>query len=183
MKGLKSGSGAREPVCRRGMISRTFFALRILALEEEATTSYQHTRCNQQKHDYTAVSCRSQMAVKFSHKNSSSVSVSNTVGSPSSVLTVHCCSTSFTLAASQWGAADAEIKIPSGENTELKRSPFKAWNRSYMLRLLPGISSLLILPFRSIHLHFFPQNLSRFFRSCVGLQNQICHPPGCRLPC
>ena len=34
----------------------------------------------------------------------------------------------------------------------------------YMLRLLPGISSL-FLPFQSIHLHFF-QNLSRFF-SCV----------------
>ena len=27
------------------------------------------------------------------------------------------------------GAADAEIKVPSGENTELKRSPFKAWSR------------------------------------------------------
>ena len=26
----------------------------------------------------------------------------------------------------QWGAADAEIKVPYGENTELKRSPFKA---------------------------------------------------------
>ena len=32
--------------------------------------------------------------------------------------------------APQWGAADAEIKVPSGENTELKRSPFKAWSRS-----------------------------------------------------
>ena len=30
----------------------------------------------------------------------------------------------------QWGAADAEIKTPSGENTELKRSPFEAWSRS-----------------------------------------------------
>ena len=30
----------------------------------------------------------------------------------------------------QWGAADAEIKAPSGENTELKRSPFKVWSRS-----------------------------------------------------
>ena len=30
----------------------------------------------------------------------------------------------------QWGAADAEIKVPSGENTELKRCPFKAWSRS-----------------------------------------------------
>ena len=25
----------------------------------------------------------------------------------------------------QWGAPDAEIKVPSGENTELKRSPLK----------------------------------------------------------
>ena len=30
----------------------------------------------------------------------------------------------------QWRAADAEIKVPSGENTELKRSPFKAWSSS-----------------------------------------------------
>ena len=29
----------------------------------------------------------------------------------------------------QWGAADAEIKVPSDENTELKRSLFKAWSR------------------------------------------------------
>ena len=29
----------------------------------------------------------------------------------------------------QWGAADAEIKVPSGENAELKCSPFKAWSR------------------------------------------------------
>ena len=65
----------------------------------------------------------------------------------------------------QWGAADAEIKVPSGENTELKRSPFQAWSRSvyshtcyaYCQRFLP----CLFLPFRSIHLHFF-QNLSRF---------------------
>ena len=30
----------------------------------------------------------------------------------------------------QWGAEDAEIKVPSDENTALKRSPFKAWSRS-----------------------------------------------------
>ena len=30
----------------------------------------------------------------------------------------------------QWGAADAEINVPSGENAELKGSPFKAWSRS-----------------------------------------------------
>ena len=34
------------------------------------------------------------------------------------------------LDAPQWGAADAEIKVLSGENTELERSPFKAWSRS-----------------------------------------------------
>ena len=58
-----------------------------------------------------------------------------------------------------------------------------------MLHLLPGISCL-FLPFRSIHLHFF-QNLSRFFPvlavannvSCVGPQNKIGHPSGCRFPC
>ena len=32
--------------------------------------------------------------------------------------------------APQWGAADEEIKVPSGENTELKRSPFKARSKS-----------------------------------------------------
>ena len=32
----------------------------------------------------------------------------------------------------QWGAADAEIKVPFGENTELKRSTFEAWFRSYI---------------------------------------------------
>ena len=74
------------------------------------------------------------------------------------------------LSTPQWGAANAEIKVPSGENTELKRSPFKVWSKSvyshtcyahcqeFLLRLF--------LPFRSIHLHFF-QNLSRFF-PCVG---------------
>ena len=30
----------------------------------------------------------------------------------------------------QWGAADAEIKVPSDENTELKGSPFQGWSRS-----------------------------------------------------
>ena len=66
----------------------------------------------------------------------------------------------------QWGAADADIKVPSGENTELKRSPFQAWNRSvyshtcYAYR--QGVRPCLFLPFQSIHLHFL-QNLSHFF--------------------
>ena len=63
----------------------------------------------------------------------------------------------------QWGAADAEIKVPSGENTELKRSPFKAWSRSVYSHTYyaycQGFRPSLFLPSRSIHLHFF-QNLS-----------------------
>ena len=66
----------------------------------------------------------------------------------------------------QWGAADAEIKVPSCENTELKRSPFKAWSKSVYSHAryayCQGFLSCLFLHFRSIHLHFF-QNLSRFF--------------------
>ena len=93
----------------------------------------------------------------------------------------------------QWGAADAEIKVPSGENTELKRSPFKVWSRSeyshtcyaYCQEFLPR----LFLPFWFIHLHFF-QNLSQFFPvlavantgSCIGPQNKIGHPVGCKFP-
>ena len=48
--------------------------------------------------------------------------------------------------APQWGAADAEIKVPSDENTELKSSLFKAWSRTvyshayygYFQGFLPG---------------------------------------------
>ena len=69
----------------------------------------------------------------------------------------------------QGGAADTELKVPSDQNTELKRSPFKPWSRSvyshtcyaYCKGVLPG----LFLPFRSIHLHFF-QIVPIF--SCVG---------------
>ena len=63
----------------------------------------------------------------------------------------------------QWGAVDAEIKVPSGENTELKQSPFKARSRSVYSHTCyaycQGFLSCLFLHFRSIHLHFF-QNLS-----------------------
>ena len=86
--------------------------------------------------------------------------------------------------APQLGAANAEIKVPSGENTELKRSPFKAWSRSVYSHTCyaycQGFLPHLFQPFRSIHLHFF-QNLTRFFLcwlwlthgSCVGPQNKI----------
>ena len=36
----------------------------------------------------------------------------------------------FLLAVPQCGVADAEIKVPSVENTELEGSPFKAWGWS-----------------------------------------------------
>ena len=66
----------------------------------------------------------------------------------------------------QWGAADAEIKVPSVENTELKRSLFKAWSSSVYSHTCyaycQGFLPYLFLPFGSIHLPFF-QNLSRFF--------------------
>ena len=74
------------------------------------------------------------------------------------------------LVAPQWGAADAEIKVPSNENTELKHSPFKAWSRSVYSRTCyaycQGFLPCLFLPFRSIHLHFFPKPLLIF--SCDG---------------
>ena len=93
----------------------------------------------------------------------------------------------------QWGAADAEIKVQSGENAELKRAPFKACSRSVYSHTCytycQGFLPYLFLPFRSIHLHFF-QDVSRFFSvlavadtsSCVGPQNKIGHPAGCRFP-
>ena len=103
------------------------------------------------------------------------------------------CTCYLPFATPQWGAADAEMKVPSGENTELKRSPFKVWSRSvyshtcyaYCQGFLPS----LFLPFPSIQLHFF-QNLSRFFLcwlwlahgSCVGPQNEIGHPARGKVP-
>ena len=69
----------------------------------------------------------------------------------------------------QWGAADAEIKVPSSENTELKRSPFEAWSRSVYSHTCyaycRGFLPCSFLPFRPIHLHFF--KTSPDF-SCVG---------------
>ena len=94
----------------------------------------------------------------------------------------------------QWGAADAEIKVPSGEDTELKRSPLKAWSKSVYSHTsyayCQGFLPCLFLPFRSIRLHFLLQNLSRVFlcwvwlacASCVGPQNKIGHSARGRFP-
>ena len=81
----------------------------------------------------------------------------------------------------QWVAAHTEIKVPPGENTELKCSPSKAWSRSVYSHTCytccQGFLPWLFLPFRSIHLHCW-QNLSWFFPvlavantgSCAGPQ-------------
>ena len=88
----------------------------------------------------------------------------------------------------QWGAVDAEIKVPSGENTELKRSPLKPGSGQY-------IAIHATLTARDFFLaYFYPSGpitciFSKFFPdffpvlavantgSCVGLQNNIGHPP------
>ena len=67
----------------------------------------------------------------------------------------------------QWGAADAEIKVPSGENTELKRSPFKAWSRSVYIHTCyaycQGFLSFLLISTLPVHSPaFFPKPLPIF---------------------
>ena len=88
--------------------------------------------------------------------------------------------------APQWGAADAEIKVPSGKNTELKRSRFKAWSRSVYSHTCyaycQGFLPCLFLPFRSIHLLFFP-NLFCFLICWLWLTRDSCvGPPEVTLP-
>ena len=87
-----------------------------------------------------------------------------------------------------------KLKVPSGENKELKRSPFKTWSRSVYnhtcYAYCQGFLPCLFLPFQSIHLHFF-QSLSQFLLcwlwlthgSCVGPENKIGRPARGRFPC
>ena len=67
-----------------------------------------------------------------------------------------------------WELRMQKLKSP-GENTELKRSPFKAWSRSVYSHTCcaycQGFLSCVFLPFRSIHLHF-SKTFPNFF--CVG---------------
>ena len=94
----------------------------------------------------------------------------------------------------QWGAADAEIKVPSVKSTELKGSPFKAWSRSVYSHTCYAYCKwffpCLFLTFWSIHLHFF-QNLSWLLQYWLWLIpvpvlarriKQVTHPVGCRFP-
>ena len=93
----------------------------------------------------------------------------------------------------QWGAADAEIKVPSGENTELNVLPLK-----------PGVGQYVAIHATLTAMDFFladlyssspftcilPKTSSDFFMcwlwlthgSCVGPRNKIGHPAGCRFP-
>ena len=80
----------------------------------------------------------------------------------------------------QWGAADAEIKVSSGGNTELKRSPFKAWSRSVYSHTCyaycQGFLPCLFLPFRSIHLHIFQKSPPSFPVLAVANTWFLCRP-------
>ena len=83
----------------------------------------------------------------------------------------------FTAVPPQWGAADVDIKVPSGE---LKLCLFKAWSRSVYSHICYAYCQVflpcLFLPFQSIHLHFF-QNLSQFFPPRREAGDVWCLPP------
>ena len=69
--------------------------------------------------------------------------------------------------APQWGAADADIKVPSGENTEFKLSPFKAWSRSVCSHTCyaycQGFLPYLFLPVQVYSPAFFSKTSPDFF--------------------
>ena len=65
------------------------------------------------------------------------------------------------------GAADTEIKVPSGENIELNCSSFKAWSRSAYCHTCYAYCQefflCLFLQFQSIRQHFPPKTSPDFF--------------------
>ena len=99
----------------------------------------------------------------------------------------------FVFLNTQWGAADAKFKVPSGENTQLKRSPSKTWSRSVYSHACyaysQGFLPCLFLPsgpfnciFSKTSSDFFPLLAVANTGSCVGPQNKIGHPAECRFP-
>ena len=81
---------------------------------------------------------------------------------------INSCMHPLCLSSPQWEAADTEIKVPSGENTQLKRSPFKAWSRSVYSHparhsLQQGISSMFISSLLVHSSAFFPNTSPDFF--------------------
>ena len=92
------------------------------------------------------------------------------------------------------GTADAESKVPSVENTELRCSPFKALSRSiyshtcctYSQGFLPCYfysSGQFTCIFSKKTSRFFPVLAVANTGFCVGPQNKIGHPVGCMFPC
>ena len=87
------------------------------------------------------------------------------------------------------GSCGRRIKVPSGENTELQCSPFTAWSRPYYSHACYAYCQGFLHYFYSSPT--FSQNLSRFLSvlavanigSCVGPQNKMGPPAGCRFPC
>ena len=63
------------------------------------------------------------------------------------------------------GAADAEIKVPSGENTELKHSPFKAWSRLVYSHISKDFFLACFYPSGPFTCTFFPKHF--LILSCV----------------
>ena len=63
-----------------------------------------------------------------------------------------------------WGPGDAEIKFPFGENTELKRSPFKTGVGQYVaIHATLTARDVFLISALPVHSPAFFQNLSRFF--------------------
>ena len=104
------------------------------------------------------------------------------------------CLITFLIRLPQWGAADAKIKVPSEENTDLKVFRFKPGIGQYIAMHATLTARDFFLansypsgPFTCI----FPKPLTSFLpvlavantSSCVGPHNKIGHPAGCRFPC
>ena len=69
----------------------------------------------------------------------------------------------------QWGAADAEIKVPSAENTELKVPPLKPGVSQYIAIHATLTARDFFLVYSTLPVHspaFFPKPLPIF--PCVG---------------
>ena len=85
----------------------------------------------------------------------------------------------------QWGAVDAEIKVPSDENTELKGSPFNAWSRSIAMYAMPTAKDFFLAnfypsgPFTCI----FSKTSPEFFVPVWARRKKKGHPAGCGFPC
>ena len=96
------------------------------------------------------------------------------------------------LKAPQWGAAHAEIKVLSDENTQLKGSPLTGVGQYIAMHATRTARDFFLANFypSGPFTRIFSQNVSRVFPVlavantgfCVGPQNKIGHPAGCRCP-